>query len=73
MRGHERSLKFTELPPGGTASAQCSLCKRAFHAKPLPGERYDNTLLRIRRDFDDHNCHLDSSRNVPGIDFEAGS
>jgi hypothetical protein len=38
-------------------SSQCSHCGRTFEAEPRPGERVDDVLLRIRREYNSHECH----------------
>jgi hypothetical protein len=37
--------------------SQCSRCGQAFTAEPKPGERVDDVLLRIRAEFNSHQCH----------------
>jgi hypothetical protein len=37
-------------------SSQCSRCGQTFKAEPIPGERVDDVLLRIRRAFNSHQC-----------------
>jgi len=37
-------------------SSQCSHCGQTFEAEPRPGERVDDVLLRIRREFNSHHC-----------------
>jgi len=38
-------------------SSQCSHCGQTFKAEPRPGERVEDVLLRIRREFNSHQCH----------------
>ncbi len=35
----------------------CSVCKKLFIEEFKPGERMDEVLLRMRADFDAHDCH----------------
>jgi hypothetical protein len=37
-------------------SSRCSRCGQKFSADPKPGERVDEVLLRIRADFEAHQC-----------------
>jgi hypothetical protein len=37
-------------------SSQCSRCGQAFKAEPHAGERVEDVLLRIRREFNSHQC-----------------
>jgi hypothetical protein len=36
--------------------ASCSVCGRTFNVEPNAGEVLDSVLLRIRAEFDAHNC-----------------
>jgi hypothetical protein len=56
VRQHSRSLQFKNIEQGQPVSAVCSRCKRLFRAMPKPGERTDDLLLRMRADFDEHDC-----------------
>lgn len=40
-------------------SSRCSECGRAFTAIPRVGERVDDVLLRIRADFNAHECEVE--------------
>lgn len=40
--------------------SRCSHCKQTFTAEPKPGERVDHVLLRIRDEFNTHQCHTGS-------------
>jgi hypothetical protein len=37
-------------------SSQCSHCGQTFKAEPRAGERVDDVLLRIRYEFNSHQC-----------------
>ena len=39
--------------------SRCSLCQRTFTAEPKPGERVDDVLLRIRDEFNMHQCQTE--------------
>jgi hypothetical protein len=46
---------------------RCSLCKRQFIGESKPGERTDNVLLRMRAEFDAHNCAEETREIVARI------
>lgn len=68
MAKQERSLEFTNNPLGAPMSAQCSVCRRVFMAKPLPGLSSDNMVLQIKTEFDKHNCKEDASQAAARIE-----
>jgi uncharacterized C2H2 Zn-finger protein len=37
-------------------SSRCSRCGQVFRAEPQPGERVDDVLLRMRAEFEAHQC-----------------
>jgi hypothetical protein len=37
-------------------SSQCTHCGQKFKAEPRAGERVDDVLLRIRAEFNSHQC-----------------
>ena len=37
-------------------SSRCSECGQTFNVEPKRGERVDNVLLRIRAQFNAHQC-----------------
>ncbi len=46
-----------ELPgSSATPSARCTVCKRRFELQPKSGERADDIILRMREEFEAHNC-----------------
>ena len=57
MFTRERYLHFDnidmELPD---ITSRCSQCGQTFKTKPEPGEGVDNALLRIRGEFNAHQC-----------------
>jgi hypothetical protein len=59
MKRHERTLKFDDMT-GKALAARCTLCHRVFIGKPNAGEATDDVLLRMRQEFDSHNCHEDA-------------
>ncbi len=71
VQRHNRELQFTEMRPGQTMMARCSVCKRLFRAIPKISETADNTALRIRADFDAHDCNEDHSQAAARIVREA--
>jgi hypothetical protein len=38
-------------------SSRCSHCGETFEAEPRPGEMVCDVLLRIRGEFNSHQCH----------------
>ncbi|MGA6982608.1 MAG: hypothetical protein WCC95_10435 [Candidatus Sulfotelmatobacter sp.] len=64
-RKHQRTLLFTALPtPTTTPSACCSVCKRRFELTPKPGEHADDVILRMREEFEGHNCNEPSKKQL---------
>jgi hypothetical protein len=57
MKNHGRELEFTEMRPEMTMTARCTACNRQFRAIPKIGEKPDGVVMRIRREFEAHNCH----------------
>lgn len=39
-------------------SSHCSRCGQEFRAEPKPAERVDDVLLRIRAEFEPHECRV---------------
>jgi len=71
MRSHVRELNFSTLKAGKPVMARCSACKRVFVAKPHANERADDLLLKIRAEFDAHNCNEDASQVAARVVREA--
>jgi hypothetical protein len=68
MGDANRTFQFFETieqdkPIRGT----CSACSRLFTAEPNPGERTDDVLLRMRADFDQHDCHEETRQMTARI------
>jgi hypothetical protein len=36
--------------------SRCTRCEQVFTAEPKPGERVDDVLLRIRAEYNAHEC-----------------
>lgn len=51
-----RQLHFSKLEVGRPVLATCSVCERIFISIPLPGERCDDVILRLRDEFNSHDC-----------------
>jgi hypothetical protein len=49
---HFDNLDIEHLP----VTSRCSVCEKVFSAEVKPGERLDDVLLRIRAEFDAHEC-----------------
>ena len=71
MQKHNRELEFTEMLPGQTMTARCSICKRPFRDTPKAGERADTLALRMRLQFEAHDCDEDASQAAARIVREA--
>ena len=57
MLSQKRYLHFDNIDMDEPdISSRCSLCGRAFRAVPQGSERVDDVLLRIRREYDAHEC-----------------
>ncbi len=68
----ERYLQFSTVEIGHSVSARCTRCDRVFLEKPKAvGERTDEIILRLRADFDAHDCHEDPSQAAARIVREA--
>jgi len=57
VRNHERNMEFSTMRSGEPMSTRCSICKQTFVAKARPGERDDDTMLRLRMRFQAHDCN----------------
>jgi hypothetical protein len=54
-----RYLQFDNIDMGKPdISCRCSRCGQEFSAEPKATEHVDDVLLRIRADFELHNCGL---------------
>ena len=52
-------LRFDNLDPRqATITAHCSLCDRKFNDEVKAGERAEDAVLRIRREYEEHTCVL---------------
>ena len=71
MLKRERILQFENIEEGEPIKARCSFCDRPFIGKYGPGERTDAVLLRMRADFEAHNCKEDASQAAARIVREA--
>jgi hypothetical protein len=71
MRSHARELTFSKMTTGEPVTGRCSVCKHVFIAKAHGNERHDVLVLRVREEFNAHDCNLDSSQNALRIEGEA--
>jgi hypothetical protein len=72
MAKEPRYLQFSTLILGQPVTARCSHCDRLFLEKPKHDrERTDEMLLRLRAEFDQHNCNEDASQAAARIVREA--
>ncbi len=57
MTSSDRYLHFDNIDMNEPViSSRCSRCGREFAANPKAGERVDDVLLRIRVEFNSHEC-----------------
>jgi hypothetical protein len=57
MTSLDRYLHFDNIDMDESViSARCSRCSYEFAASPKAGERVDDVLLRIRHEFNAHEC-----------------
>lgn len=68
MSEHTRTLQFFEkMVLGKPIKGVCSACNRLFIAESKPGEQMDDVLLRMRADFDAHDCHEETRQMTARI------
>lgn len=68
MELQERYLHFDNIDmQRPDIRSRCSLCGREFQAAPLPTERVDEVLLRIRREYNSHECKIEAKRLIVPI------
>ena len=59
MEKQPRYLHFDNIELGQPISSRCSLCGQQFRGEPKSDETTDGTILRIRDEFNAHNCLKD--------------
>jgi len=64
VKKQSRYLHFDNIEAGQRISSECSLCKRPFFANYRPDERTDDVLIRIRAEFEAHDCHQSPNSSV---------
>ena len=63
-----RTFQFLEkIEQGKTIKGACSVCSRLFVAESKPGEQVDDVLLRMRAEFDAHDCHEETRQMTARI------
>jgi hypothetical protein len=63
MTSSDRYLHFDNIDMDEPViSARCSRCSCEFAANPKAGERVDDVLLRIRDEFNAHECQAQTFR-----------
>ncbi len=63
-----RTFQFFEaIEKDKPIKGTCSACSRLFVAEPRPGELTDEVLLRMRADFDAHDCHEETRQMTARI------
>ncbi len=63
VKHHGRILQFKNLEQGEPIESRCSVCGRLFIGEFRSRERTDDVLLRIRADFEAHDCHKEVSED----------
>ncbi len=72
MSEQTRTFQFFEkLKEGSPIRGICSACNRLFTAESKPGERIDELLVRMRADFEAHDCHEETRQMTARIVREA--
>lgn len=56
MAKNDRYLQFSLIELDQPIHGWCSACDREFSAAPQLGERTDDVLLRLRAEFEAHDC-----------------
>jgi hypothetical protein len=69
MAKQDRYLHFgnLDMKSGTPLKGECSVCSRPFLGNSKPGERIDEVLVRMRREFDAHICNAGVSQAAGGI------
>jgi hypothetical protein len=68
MSEDTRILQFLEkIEQGKPIKGVCSVCRRLFVAESKPGERLEVALLRMRPEFDAHDCHEETRQMTARI------
>jgi hypothetical protein len=68
MNEHTRTFQFFEkVEQGNPIKGTCSACNRLFVSDFRPGDRADEVLLRMRADFEGHDCHEETRQMTARI------
>ena len=68
MSDTTRTFQFFEtMKEGIPIKGACSVCSRLFIGEPNPGEQMEEVLLRMRADFDAHDCHEETRQMTARI------
>jgi hypothetical protein len=68
MSEDTRTFQFLEkIEQGKPIKGVCSACSRLFIAESKPGERLEEVLLRMRPEFDAHDCHEETRQMTARI------
>ena len=63
-----RTFQFFEtMEQGKPIKGVCSVCSRLFIVESKPEDRMDEVLLRMRADFDAHDCHEETRQMTARI------
>jgi hypothetical protein len=68
MSEQTRTFQFFEkMEEGNPIKGTCSACNRVFVTESRRGERMEEVLLRMRADFDAHDCHEETRQMTARI------
>lgn len=57
MADAKKYLSFSNLETGQPVIAFCSVCGMKFEQAPDPEKRTDELILKVRADFEAHQCN----------------
>jgi len=55
-----RYLQFSSLDSEHPITANCSVCDRRFTTEKRAEERIDDAIIRLREEFEQHECRIPS-------------
>jgi hypothetical protein len=57
MADAERYLSFSHIENERPVVAFCELCGKRFEAQPEAGKSVDDLILKVRAEFESHDCN----------------
>lgn len=63
----EQYLQFANIETDKPVVAWCSVCSQSFLAEPKSGDRTDDMILRVRAEFEAHDCKKHRTHPIPKI------